>query len=905
MWYKHYVKYLSFMNKKLTLRGFAFFVLLLTTLAPASIAGEAPVDLRSAGNFAALAGTTLTNVVSVGTTVTGDIGISPGTELTGFPPGILVGTLHVGDVPASLAQADLSTAYNDAAGRSTAPIGISGNLGGMTLFPGLYKSTSSLEISSGDLTLDAQGDPTAVFIFQMASTFTVSTGRKMILSGGANAANIFWQVGSSATFGTGSVIKGTILSAVSISFNTGASLDGRALAKAAVTLDSNIITKPLPVELPTPTSMPAATPVAPTSTSTSTPTQIPDLPTATPELPTVTPNASTSTPTQSPVLPTMTPELPTVTPIGPTSTPTQTPVSPTTTPGSPTVTPPGITLSVDRTEIKVGVVLKEEMQVEASSQLGNNLSIVLDPPDLLTLVSSHSQSGLFFGQYSITGTESLIGEHSLTITVSSAVSVTEIHEVSKVIKITVADVSFDDLLVIQGYGGTTTANLRNLDSRRDETTDGEVNFDDLTAIKASWDALPKIFTDIVGGGRNREVFAAIGDVNNDNVDDVITTFGPITEIANQNSASMFIVRNASGLVILPPDGGVFPTNKSGEPINNPNGAISAAVGNFLGLPGNKQIAFAQGWGGNGVIRIVQYTGVSDFSNPRNSWRIVGQLYGTQNSDLNINSGLALSDEFSEAWSQNANGGITLAAGDLDGDGLDELVVGQTNSPTSRGVIQVLDFGAPNPLVDNVVFDANYFEYNVFDKLPSVFAGLRGNGGVNLAVADITGDGHPEVILTSQGNSRNFGDERDGASPNPIIILQPVVSNGRVVDFNVPSGGIQGAFNQFDPLNNPETVGALNPSSALSVGVGEFSGFADDGKEIVVGTQAIIEYDGFSASISRRPPDSRYSILYFEQNSEGSISASSLILDNFADGFRAFSGNYEPSSASISAQGISQ
>jgi len=187
---EHDVNHFGYMDK-LILRSFILCVLMLTVMAPASMAGEAPVDLRSAGNYAALAGTTLTNVVSVGTIVTGDIGISPGTELTGFPPGVVVGTLHVGDVPAALAQADLSTAYNDAAGRTTAPITVSGNLGGMTLFPGLYKSTSSLEISSGDLTLDAQGDPTAVFIFQMASTFTVTTGRKMILSGGANAANIF------------------------------------------------------------------------------------------------------------------------------------------------------------------------------------------------------------------------------------------------------------------------------------------------------------------------------------------------------------------------------------------------------------------------------------------------------------------------------------------------------------------------------------------------------------------------------------------------------------------------------------------------------------------------------------------------------------------------------------------
>jgi len=112
---------------------------------------------------------------------------------------------------------------------------------------GLYTSTSSLEISSGDLTLDAQGDANAVFIFQMASTLTTTAGRQVILSGGAQEANVFWQVGSLATLGTTSVFKGNILADQSITLNTGATLDGRALARiGAVTLDTNTTTKPAP-----------------------------------------------------------------------------------------------------------------------------------------------------------------------------------------------------------------------------------------------------------------------------------------------------------------------------------------------------------------------------------------------------------------------------------------------------------------------------------------------------------------------------------------------------------------------------------------------------------------------------------------------------------------------------------
>src|SRR5205814_2080698 len=160
------------------------------------------------------------------TTINGDLGVSPGNTVSGSP--IVNGTLHLGDPSAAAAQGALTTAYNDAAGRTLGAISASGNLGGQTLAPGLYKSTSSMEISSGDLTLDAQGDPNAVWIFQTASTLVTTTTRKVILSGGAQAANVYWQVGSSATIGGNSTFKGTILAAQSITMDSGATLEGRA-----------------------------------------------------------------------------------------------------------------------------------------------------------------------------------------------------------------------------------------------------------------------------------------------------------------------------------------------------------------------------------------------------------------------------------------------------------------------------------------------------------------------------------------------------------------------------------------------------------------------------------------------------------------------------------------------------
>jgi hypothetical protein len=206
-------------------------------------AAELPVALGTAGTYAVLAGQTAT---STGRSILlGNLGVNPGSAVTGFPPGVVLGKINLANTASALAQLDLTTAYNDAKGRSTAPVAVSGNLGGRTLTPGLYKSTSGLAISSGNLTLNGQGNPNAVFIFQMASTLTTTSGRKVILTGKAQAANVFWQVGSSATLGTTTVFKGNILALTSISLATGATLEGRALAQnGSVTMDDNDITVP-------------------------------------------------------------------------------------------------------------------------------------------------------------------------------------------------------------------------------------------------------------------------------------------------------------------------------------------------------------------------------------------------------------------------------------------------------------------------------------------------------------------------------------------------------------------------------------------------------------------------------------------------------------------------------------
>jgi hypothetical protein len=207
---------------------------------PCENGGPQPVVLcPGIGNFSVLAGSTVTNTGS--TVVSGDVGVSPGTAVTGFPPGLAGGAIHSADGAAALAQTTLTAAYIDAAGRSGST-SVAGDLVGQTLTAGVYKSTSSLA-NSGDVTLDAQGNPDAVFIFQIASTLTTGSGSHIVLANGAKACNVFWQVGSSATLGTNSVFKGNILALTSITITTGVNLEGRALARnGAVTLDTDVIT---------------------------------------------------------------------------------------------------------------------------------------------------------------------------------------------------------------------------------------------------------------------------------------------------------------------------------------------------------------------------------------------------------------------------------------------------------------------------------------------------------------------------------------------------------------------------------------------------------------------------------------------------------------------------------------
>ena len=208
-----------------------------------SLAAQPTVDLGKTSSFAVLAGTTITNTgaTTVGGSAGGDLGLYPGTDFPGLAQVTRSGSVHLADNVARDAKDDLVAAYNDAAGRTPVTI-IPTELGGTTLKPGVYASTSGTFHITGTLSLDASGDPDAVFIFKTNSTLITASNSTVSLLNSARYCRVFWKVGSSATLGTNSNFAGHIFALTSIAAQTGATVQGQLLARnGAVTLDHNTI----------------------------------------------------------------------------------------------------------------------------------------------------------------------------------------------------------------------------------------------------------------------------------------------------------------------------------------------------------------------------------------------------------------------------------------------------------------------------------------------------------------------------------------------------------------------------------------------------------------------------------------------------------------------------------------
>jgi hypothetical protein len=233
-------------------------LLLLPSAASAAIVAK--VNLRTAAQYAVLGASTVTNTGN--SVLNGSLGLSPGTSVTGFPPGLVVppGTKNITNAAAAAARSDLTAAYLDAHGRPITAT-TAANLGNAHLGAGVYAGPSHGALGiTGPLVLDGAGDASSVFIFQTDSSLTTATGSTVTLVNGAQECNVFWQIGSSATLGTGSVFRGNIMALASISLSGSVTVHGRALARTgAVTLINDLFVRPT-CATATPTTTPATTP---------------------------------------------------------------------------------------------------------------------------------------------------------------------------------------------------------------------------------------------------------------------------------------------------------------------------------------------------------------------------------------------------------------------------------------------------------------------------------------------------------------------------------------------------------------------------------------------------------------------------------------------------------------------
>lgn len=421
-----------------------------------------------------------------------------------------------------------------------------------------------------------------------------------------------------------------------------------------------------------------------------------------------------------------------------------------------------------------------------------------------------------------------------------------------------AESYYDELIVAQGEGGQSIVQIRNFNPQKKS----------LTSVLQSFQGLAGALLKSAGGGAGRATYISSGDLNNDGSPEVVLSFGPIVEDATY--PNMVVVKNADTRAVMGNAFQAFPQGTNSD-VNYNGGDIRTAVGDFIGS-GTRQIAVAAGFGGNGMVRLFQYTGKP----APEGWAVVGQFYGLPP---------ALT---AQGATDPVHIGLTLAAGNLDDDPQDELVVGQGNGPLSQTIFHVLDINKKGQI------EARH-PYAGFKPK------FRGAGGIELAVGDLDGDGVNEIIAASQGNRRNYGDERDAAPLNTIGIIRPVLS--------APAGGGIGntamavAERTLSGFERPSGANAIavfdeerNPSGAMSLAIGEFDGNTKNGAELAIGTGSLRDATDRSVDADKVPPEARYRFMKVEF--EGTAIKGAVNSIGSAAGFPAFPKDIEPNSRAI-------
>ncbi len=411
----------------------------------------------------------------------------------------------------------------------------------------------------------------------------------------------------------------------------------------------------------------------------------------------------------------------------------------------------------------------------------------------------------------------------------------------------------DELIISCGHGGGNGVNVRNLSPNASIPING---------VLRGFNFAPTSFHEKVGGGLSRAVYVSAGDVNHDGNPDIVTTLGPIER--ESTFPNLVIVRDGSTKEIIGHPFSAFPKGNNNRAVEYNHGELRTVVGNFV-RAGENHIAVAQGVKGNQVVRLFQYTG---FPAPF-GFILEGQFMGLIDSD----------------WIQNASGGITLAAADLDGDSFDELIVAQTYSRYSQTAFQIMDLKWNQ---NNAFAEVAHRTTNLFGFLQNH---LRGNGGIQPVVADLNGDGLKEIVVASLGDDRNRV-LRPNQPINLIGVLKPVISNKTVSHVEYPAGYVLNVF--------PDSV---NPSGVLSITAGEFDGIESNGQELAVGTGSFVRIDGLDVESLRAAPINKYVIIKIDYDGNkvrGWSTVSPPLHPPLTPktGVSAFVGQYAPSSGSL-------